>query len=149
MFVVGQLLPQLAELRHQPVFLDRILDCDIQRDLPEPFGIVRLHHVIGRAKPHRFDDRRHLGPARQHDDLSLGAGGLESPKCGETIEPRHHHVEEHHIRGLSLLDRCEDFVTSCIATRFVSAKREKGSQVGRKGRVIVNDRYVRFLQCFS
>ena len=71
--VVAQLLAELAELRDEAVLLDRVLDRDVERDLAESFGVVRLDDVVGGAEPDRLDDGRGLVPAGQHDDLRFGA----------------------------------------------------------------------------
>ena len=92
--VVAQLLPEVEELGHEAVLLDRVLDRNVERDLPETFRIVRLDDVVGRAEADRFDDRRGLVPAREHDDLRLGAGGFERPQRGEAVETGHHDVEQ-------------------------------------------------------
>ena len=59
-FVVAQLLPQLAQLGDQPVLFDGILDGDVERDLAEPLGVVRFHDIVGGSESDRLDDRRGL-----------------------------------------------------------------------------------------
>ncbi len=59
-FVIAQLLAELAQLRHQPVLLDGVLDGDVERDLSKSLGIVRLDDVVGRAETHGFDNGRGL-----------------------------------------------------------------------------------------
>ena len=53
------------------VFSIALLMAAVERDLAEPFGIVRLDDVVGGAEAHRFDDGRGLLAARQHDRLQL------------------------------------------------------------------------------
>ena len=112
---------------------------DVERDLAEPLGIVRLDDVVGRAEADRFDDRRRLLAARQHDDLRLGPRGLQRAQRREPVQARHHDVEQHDVGRLALLDRGEQLVAARVATRFVPAQRKKRPQVVRKRRVVVDD----------
>src|SRR4051812_4777649 len=59
-FVVNELLAQLTQLGDKPIFLDRVLDRDVERDFAEPFRIVGFYDVIGRAQTNGFDDGRRL-----------------------------------------------------------------------------------------
>ena len=61
--VVAQLLPELAQFGDETVFLDRVLDGDVERDLAEALGIVGLDDVVGRAESNGLDDRRRLIPS--------------------------------------------------------------------------------------
>ena len=143
--VVAQLLPQLAQLRDQPVLLDGVLDRDVEGDFAEPLGIVRLDDVVGGAQAHRFDNGRGLIPARQHDDLGFGTRRFERAQSGQAVQARHHHVEQDDIGGFGLFHRREQLVPACVAARFISAQREKGSQVGGEPGIIINNRNKRLL----
>ena len=141
--VVAELLAQLAQLRDEPVLLDRVLDRDVERDFAEPLGIVRLDDVVGGAEPHGLDDRRGLVAARQHDDLRFRSRGLERAQRGQAVEARHHHVEQDDIGRFGLLHRGEQFVAPRVASRFIPAQRKKRSEIGGKRRIIIDDRDVR------
>ncbi len=141
-----QLPPQLADLRDQPAFLDGALDRRIERDLAEPLGIVRLDDVVGRAQPHGLDDRRRLLAPGEHDHLQVGFGGLERPQRLEPVHPGHHHVEQHDVRRVALLDGRQHFVAAREGARLVPAQREKRLQVPRECRIVVDDGDVGFLQ---
>ena len=147
--VVGQLLPQLAQLRDQPVLLDRVLDRDVERDLAEPFGVVGLDDVVGGAEADRLDDRRRLVAARQHDHLRLGPRGLQGAQRRHAVEPRHHDVEQDDVGRLGLLHRRQQFVAARIAPGLVSPQGKEGPQVLREAGIVINDGYVRFLHRVS
>ena len=129
--VVAQLLAQLAQLGDQPVLLDRVLDRDVERDLAESLGIVRLDDVVGGAEPHRLDDRRGLVAARQHDDLRLGPRGLQRAQRRQPVEPGHHHVEQDDVGRFDLLHGGEQLVAARVAARFVAAQ-ARGRSGGRR-----------------
>ena len=63
--VVAELLAQLAQLGHQPVLLDGVLDGDVEGNLSEAFGIIGLDDVVGRASLHGLDDGRRLVATRR------------------------------------------------------------------------------------
>src|SRR5450759_1262349 len=70
----------------------------------------------------RLDNRGHLVPSGQHDDLRFGPGGLQGAQGRHPIEARHHDVEEHHVRRLGLFHRRKQFIPSCIAARFIATQ---------------------------
>ena len=116
----------------EPVFLDGVLDGDVERDFPEPLGIVRLDDVVGGAEPDGLDDRRGLVAAGQHDDLRLGPRGFQRAERGQPIEARHHDVEQDDVGRLGLFHRGEQFVPARVATRFIPAQRKKRPQIVRQ-----------------
>ncbi len=120
-FVVAQLLPELRQLRNEAGFLDRVLDGDVDRDFPEPLGVVRLDHVISGPKPDRLDDRRGLVASREHDDLRRWPGRLQRAQRRQAIEARHHHIQKDDVGSLCLLHGGEQFVASCVAAGFIPA----------------------------
>ena len=132
--VVAQLPAQLGDLGDQPRLLDRALDRGVERDLAEPFGIVGLDDVVGGAEAHRLDDRRRLLAARQHDDLQLGLRRLQRAQRLEAVHARHHHVEQHDVGRIALLDGGEHLVAARVGARLVAAQREEGPQVVRRTR---------------
>ena len=54
--VVGQLLPELADLRDQAALLDGALDRRVERDLAEALWISGLDHVVRGAEPDGLHD---------------------------------------------------------------------------------------------
>ena len=137
--VVAQLPPQLGDLRHQLGLLDLLLDSDVELDFSQPFGVVGLDHVVGGAEAERLDDRRRLLAARQHDHLQVGLGRLQRLQRLDPVHAGHHHVEQHDVRGVALLDRREHLVAARIGPRFVAAQRQKRAQVARKRGIVVDD----------
>ena len=105
--VVAQLAPQLGDFRDEARLLDRVLDRGVERDFAQPLGIVRLDDVVGGAEADRFDDRRRLLAARQHDRLQVGLRRLQRAQRFEAVHARHHHVEQHDVGRIALLDRGE------------------------------------------
>ena len=144
--VVAQLAAQLGDLRDQARLLDRALDRGVERDLAEAFRIVRLDDVVGGAEPHRFDDGRGVLAARQHDRLQVGLGGLQRAQRFEAVHPRHHHVEQHDVGRIALLDRGEQFVAARVGARVVAAQRQEGPQVVGKCGIVVDDGDERLFQ---
>ena len=144
--VVAQLPPQLGDLGHEPRLLDRALDGGVERDLAQPLGIVGFDDVVGGAEAHRLDDRRRLLAARQHDHLQVGLRRLQRAQRLEPVHAGHHHVEQHDVRRIALLDRGEHLVAARIGPRLVAAQREERPQViGERG-IVVDDGDVGFLQ---
>ena len=143
--VITDLLAQLGQLGDESILLNRVADRDIERDLAQPFGIVRLNHVVGGSEADGLHDGGGLIAPGQHDDLRLRAGRLQRAQRRHTVEPGHHDVEQHDVRRIVLLlDRREHFVAAGVAARIVSAQREEGPEVRTERRVIVNDRNVSF-----
>ena len=68
-FVVGDLAPKRRDFGDQPVLFDRLFDGRFERNLAEPLGIVRFHHVVHGAEADGFHDRRRVVAAREHDHL--------------------------------------------------------------------------------
>ena len=137
--IVAQLPAQVGELVDQAVALDRLLDRRVERDLAEPFGIVRLDDVVGGAEAHGFDDDLRLLAARQHDHLQLGARRLERLQRLQAVHAGHRDVEQHDVGRLALADRGDDLVAARIRARFVAAQREKRAQVPGESGVVVDD----------
>ena len=138
-FVVGQLLAQLAQLGDEPVLLDRVLDRDVERDFAEALRVVGLDDVVGRAEAHGLDNRGRLVPARKHDDLRFRPGGLERPERREPIQAGHHHVEQDDVGRLGLLHRGEQLVAARVAARFIAAQGKERPQVGGEGGIVVDN----------
>ena len=143
--VVAQLLAQLGQLRDEPVLLDGVLDRHVERDLAEALGVVGLDDVVGGAEAHRFDDRRGLLAAREHDGLRLRARGLERAQRREAVQAGHHHVEQHDVGRIRLPDGGEQFVAARVGPRVVAAEREERPEVVGESRVVVDDRDVGLL----
>ena len=137
--VVAQLPPQLGDLRHEAGLLDRALDRRVERDFAEPFGIVGLDDVVGGAEAHRLDDRRRVLAARQHDDLQIRLRGLQRPQRLEPVHARHHHVEQHDVGRIALLDGGEHLVAARVRARLVAAQRQERPQVVGERRIVVDD----------
>ena len=131
-FVVVELLPQLAQLGHEPVLLDRVLDGDIEGDLSKPLRVVGLHHVVGRAGLDGLDDRRGVIAAREHDDLRVRMRGLDGTQGRHAVEPRHHDVEQHGVGHLTVFHRGQQLVSTAETARFVAAQRQERSQSKRR-----------------
>ena len=144
--VVAQLPAQLGDLGHEPRLLDGALDRCVERNLAKPLGIVRLDHVVGRAEPHRLDDRRRLLASGQHDDLQVRLGGLQRAQRLEAVHAGHHHVEQHDVGRIALLDRRHDLVAARVGPRLVAAEREERPQVIGESRIVVDDRDEGLLQ---
>src|SRR3954469_5793934 len=147
--VVGQLPAKFRDFGDQPRLFDRVLDRRVQRDLPEPFGIVRLDDVVGGAQTNGLDNRRRLLAARQHDRLHLRLGRLQGAQRLETIHTRHHDVEQDDVRRIALFDRGQQFVAARVRARLVAAQRQEGAQIVRKGGIVIHDGDVRFPQRFN
>ena len=72
-FVVAELLPQLAQLGDQPVLLDRVANRDVESNLSQVLGIVWLDDIVGGAETYGLDNGRGLIAARQHGGARVKA----------------------------------------------------------------------------
>ena len=138
--VVAELLTELAQLRDEAILLDRVLDGDVEGNLAESLGIVRLDDVVGGAEADGLDDGRGLIAARQHDDLGFGARRLQRPQRRQAVEAGHHHVEQDDVGSFCLLHGGEHFVAAGVAARFIPAQRKERSEICSKPRIIIDDR---------
>ena len=140
--IVAQLAAKVREFVNQAVALERLLDRRVKRDFAEAFRIVGLDDVIGGAETDGFDDRGRLLAAGQHDDLKLGARGLERLERLQAVHAGHGDVEQHDVGRLALANGGDDLVPSRVRARLVAAKREKRTEVPGESGVVVDDRDV-------
>jgi hypothetical protein len=66
----------------------------------------------------------------------------------QTIESRHHDIEQHHVRRFVLLHRSQQLVSACVAPRFVAAQSQEGTEIGGKSRVVIYNSDVGFVHLF-
>ena len=84
--------------------------------------------------------------ARQHDHLQLRLGRLQRAQRLEAVHAGHHHVEQHDVGRIALLDGREHLVAARVRARVVAAQREERPQVIGERRIVVHDGDERFLQ---
>ena len=79
----------------------------------------------------------------------LGLGCLEQLERLEAVHAGHHHVEQHDVGRIALLDRRQQLVAARVGARLIAAEREEGAQVIRERGIVIHDGDVGFLQRFN
>ena len=81
-----------GEFAFERAGVERVAQADL-----EAFGADRLDHEIDRAGAHRRNDVIDAAMRGLHDDRQLVAGLAQPSEHAESVEIRHHQIEDHAI----------------------------------------------------